>query len=73
MRISDKPIAAKLKDLGVTLVPGVSMVEKTYLGIGGTTDLLELRKHETIPDVIRLLKDDGIRHRFLGGGVERTG
>jgi UDP-N-acetylmuramate dehydrogenase len=68
MRISDKPIAAKLKELGVELKPGVSMVEKTYLGIGGTTDILELRKHETIPDVIRLLKDDGIPHRFLGGG-----
>lgn len=68
MRISDRPIAAKLKELGVELVPGASMVEKTYLGIGGTTDILELRKHETIPDVIRLLKDDGIAYRFLGGG-----
>jgi UDP-N-acetylmuramate dehydrogenase len=68
MRISDRPIAAKLKELGVELVPGASMVEKTYLGIGGTTDILELRKHETIPDVIRLLKDEGIPYRLLGGG-----
>jgi UDP-N-acetylmuramate dehydrogenase len=68
MRISDKPIAAKLKELGVEVVPDASMVEKTYLGIGGTTDILNLRKYETIPDAIRLLKDDGIPYRLLGGG-----
>src|SRR5450755_4596095 len=68
MRISDKPIAAKLAQLGVELTPGVSMTEKTSLGIGGTTDLLVLRKFETIPEIIRLLAADGIPHRFLGGG-----
>src|ERR1700690_2851290 len=68
MRISDKPIAAKLAQLGVELSPGVSMTEKTSLGIGGTTDLLVLRKFETIPEIMRLLAADGIPHRFLGGG-----
>src|SRR3984957_13798929 len=68
MRISGLPIAEQLKELGVELVPAVSMVEKTYLGIGGTTDLLTLRKYETIPDVIRLLKQEGIAYRLLGGG-----
>ncbi len=68
MRISGLPIAEQLKELGVELVPAVSMVEKTYLGIGGTTDLLNLRKYETIPDVIRLLKQEGIAYRLLGGG-----
>src|SRR5580698_1108656 len=68
MRISGLPIAERLKELGVELVPAVSMVEKTYLGIGGTTDLLNLRKYETIPDVIRLLKQEGIAYRLLGGG-----
>src|ERR1700723_4646763 len=68
MRISDKPIAAKLAALGVELSPGVSMTEKTSLGIGGTTDLLVLRKFETIPEIMRLLAADGIPHRFLGGG-----
>src|ERR1700729_3979727 len=68
MRISDKPIAAKLAQLGVELSPGVSMIEKTSLGIGGTTDLLVLRKFETIPEIMRLLAADGIPHRFLGGG-----
>src|ERR1700723_2866229 len=68
MRISDRPIAAKLAELGVELSPGVSMTEKTSLGIGGTTDLLVLRKFETIPEIMRLLAADGIPHYFLGGG-----
>jgi UDP-N-acetylmuramate dehydrogenase len=68
MRISDQPIAAKLAALGVELSPGVAMTEKTSLGIGGTTDLLVLRKFQTIPEIMRLLAADGIPHRFLGGG-----
>src|SRR6202046_4210396 len=68
MRISGRPIAAKLAELGAELTPGVSLTEKTSLGIGGSTDLLVLRKFETIPEIIRLLAADGIPHRFLGGG-----
>src|ERR1700735_3109407 len=68
MRISGRPIAAKLAELGAELTPGVSLTEKTSLGIGGSTDLLVLRKFETIPEIMRLLAADGIPHRFLGGG-----
>ena len=68
MRISEKPIAEKLKSLDVEMVPGVSLIEKTYLGIGGTTDQLILRNFETIPEVVGLLKNDNIPYRFLGGG-----
>jgi UDP-N-acetylmuramate dehydrogenase len=68
MRISDRPIAAKLAELGAELTPGVSMTEKTSLGIGGTTDLLVLRRFETIPEIMRSLAAEGILHRFLGGG-----
>jgi UDP-N-acetylmuramate dehydrogenase len=68
MRISEKPIAEKLKSLEVEMVPGVSLIEKTYLGIGGTTDQLILRNFETIPEVVGLLKNDNIPYRFLGGG-----
>ncbi len=49
--------------------PGVSLSEKTSLGIGGTTDELLLRKFDTIPEVMRLLADEKIPHRFLGGGT----
>ncbi|HEY7826576.1 MAG TPA: UDP-N-acetylmuramate dehydrogenase [Candidatus Acidoferrales bacterium] len=69
MRISDKPVAEKLKALGVELRPGVSLSDKTSLGIGGTTDELILGRYETIPEVMRLLASEGIPHRFLGGGT----
>src|ERR1700689_5530900 len=68
MRMSDN-LAARLKELGVELRPAVPLSEKTSLGIGGTTDQLLLRKFETIPDVMHLLKDENIPHRFLGGGT----
>jgi UDP-N-acetylmuramate dehydrogenase len=40
----------------------------TYLGIGGTTDLLRIVRHEAIPDLVNLLDSSGIPHKFLGGG-----
>ena len=69
MRISDTPIAAKLKDLGVELRPGVSLTEKTSLEIGGTTDQLLLHRYDAIPEVMRALAAEGIPHKFLGGGT----
>jgi UDP-N-acetylmuramate dehydrogenase len=68
MRIKDTA-AARLKELGVELRPGVSLAEQTSLGIGGTTDELLLRNYDTIPEVMRLLADENIPHRFLGGGT----
>lgn len=69
MRISDNTVVARLKELGVELRPGMSVAEKTSLAIGGTTDELRLHRYDTIPQVIRLLKDSNIPHRFLGGGT----
>ena len=69
MRISDNAVIERLKDLGVELRYGVSLEEKTSLEIGGTTDELLLRQYDTIPDVMRLLADAKIPHRFLGGGT----
>lgn len=69
MRISDKPVAEKLKALGVELRSGVALSEKTSLEIGGMTDELILGRYETIPEVMRLLASEGIPHRFLGGGT----
>jgi UDP-N-acetylmuramate dehydrogenase len=68
MRIKDTA-AARLTELGVEVRRGVSLADETSLGIGGTTDELLLRQYETIPDVIRLLADEHIPHRFLGGGT----
>src|SRR5271169_3904864 len=69
MRISDKPVAARLAALGVELRPGVSLQDSTSLGIGGTTDLLLIRLYDALPEVIRELKNEGIAYKFLGGGT----
>ncbi len=69
MRISDPQLLAALPELSVERRAGASLAEQTSLGIGGTTDLLLLRRHEHLPELIRLLKRAGIPHRFLGGGT----
>jgi UDP-N-acetylmuramate dehydrogenase len=69
MRLDDKTLVARLRELDVEVRPAVSLTEKTSLGIGGTTDQLLLRRYETIPEVMRLLADNQIPHRFLGGGT----
>jgi UDP-N-acetylmuramate dehydrogenase len=68
MRIEDTKIVAALNDLSVELRPSAWLAELTSLAIGGTTDLLRIQKHETIPDLLRLLDSHGVPHRFLGGG-----
>ena len=68
MRIDDAKVLAGLHQLDVELQCGASLAELTYLGIGGTTDLLRIQKHESIPELLRLLDSAGIPHKFLGGG-----
>ena len=69
MRIEDNALVGRLTELGVELRPGVLLSEKTSLGIGGTTDQLLLWRYESIPEVMRLLAENRIQHRFLGGGT----
>jgi len=68
MRISDPKIVAGLTTLDVELRHGTSLAELTSLGIGGTTDLLRINKHESIPSLLRLLDENHVPHKFLGGG-----
>jgi len=68
MRISDHKIVAGLAKLDVELLHGTSLAELTYLGIGGTTNLLRIHEHESIPCLLRLLDENHILHKFLGGG-----
>src|SRR5713226_7540481 len=68
MHISDPRIVASLAELGVELRPGTKLSQWTSLGIGGTTDLLRITKHESIPDLLNLLDANHIPHKFLGGG-----
>jgi UDP-N-acetylmuramate dehydrogenase len=68
MRISDPKIVAGLAKLDIELRHGTSLAELTYLGIGGTTDLLRINKHESIPRLLGLLDENHVPYRFLGGG-----
>jgi len=68
MRIEDPKLLTAFRELHVEWKPAVSLAELTYLGIGGTTDLLSIRRHEAIPDLLNLLDGQGIPHKFLGGG-----
>ena len=68
MRIEEPKILAALPELGTELRRGVSLAELTSLGIGGTTDLLRILRHEAIPGLLRLLDEHGVPHKFLGGG-----
>ena len=68
MRISDPQVLAALQQLSVELRPDVALASLTSLGIGGTTDLLRVKKHESLPDLLDLLDSRGLPRRFLGGG-----
>jgi UDP-N-acetylmuramate dehydrogenase len=68
MRIENPKIVTALPGMDVEFRPRTSLTELTSLGIGGTTDLLRIKKHESIPDLLTLLDANGAPHKFLGGG-----
>jgi UDP-N-acetylmuramate dehydrogenase len=69
MRLTDPNLLAALPALGVERIAGASLAERTSLGIGGNTDLLLVRRHESLPELVRLVRATGIPYRFLGGGT----
>ncbi len=69
MKLSDNKILADLPGLGVERIAGASLAERTSLGIGGTTDLLLIRRHAALPELVALLRGAGIPYKFLGGGT----
>src|SRR5437588_7231713 len=68
MRIRDLRIVAKLAEMHVDLQPGTPLAGLTSLGIGGKTDLLRIKKHESLPDLLNLLDENRVVYKFLGGG-----
>ena len=68
MRIENQRVLSALPALEIERQAAVSLAKMTSLAIGGTTDLLRIQRHESIPDLLRLLDDEGIAHKFLGGG-----
>ena len=69
MRLSEPKLLAALPELGVERLAGASLAERTSLAIGGTTDLLLIRRHASLPELVSLLRAAGIPHRLLGGGT----
>jgi len=68
MHLKDSQLLAKIAALGVERRADIALSEHTSLGIGGTTDLLLINKHESIPGLLQLLDDNRVPHKFLGGG-----
>src|SRR3989475_7803472 len=68
MRAEHPKLEAGLAALGIDVRSGTSLSELTSLGIGGTTDLLRITKHDSIPELIGLLERHDIPYKFLGGG-----
>src|SRR5437899_10602612 len=68
MRIRDPKIVCKLAEIHVELRHATALADLTSLGIGGTTDLLRIKKHESLPDLLGLLDAYNTPHKFLGGG-----
>jgi len=68
VRIENPKVVAALPELGVQWKPGTSLAALTSLAIGGTTDLLRITKHDSIPALLSLLDTEGVPYKFLGGG-----
>ena len=68
MRITDLNLLAALGAIEVQHIAGASLADRTSLGIGGTTDILLVRRHASLPELVAHLNTARIPHRFLGGG-----
>jgi UDP-N-acetylmuramate dehydrogenase len=68
MRIEDPQLLVALAELGVERRAGTALSGETSLGIGGSTDLLLLHRHDSLPDLLKLLDSHQLPHKFLGGG-----
>jgi UDP-N-acetylmuramate dehydrogenase len=68
MHIENHKLKAELAAIGIQHIASASLTELTYLGIGGTTDLLRITKHDSIPGLVTLLERHSIPYKFLGGG-----
>jgi UDP-N-acetylmuramate dehydrogenase len=69
VKISDTQVLKSIEALGVERRESTSLAERTSLGIGGTTDLLLIRKHDALVPVVELLRDADIPYKFIGGGT----
>ncbi|HET9402253.1 MAG TPA: UDP-N-acetylmuramate dehydrogenase [Candidatus Acidoferrales bacterium] len=69
MKLTDPKLISAIASLGIERRENSSLAEHTSLGIGGFTDLLRIRNHDSLPAIVKLLRDAGIPYKFLGGGT----
>jgi UDP-N-acetylmuramate dehydrogenase len=68
MHIRDPKDATRLAEMGVEMQRGAVLADLTSLGIGGTTDLLRIKRHESLPELMGWLESNHVPYKFLGGG-----
>ena len=73
MRVENDKILEALPKLHVDLLRGVSLAELTSLGIGGTTDLLRINRHDSIPDLAESSRRRRGPPQFPRGGSNLLG
>jgi len=69
MRIENPRLRAAFPELGVEHHADEAMADWTSLGVGGKTDVLVVHKPNHLPELVALLRGDGVNWRFVGGGT----
>ncbi|MGH9788631.1 MAG: UDP-N-acetylmuramate dehydrogenase [Candidatus Acidiferrales bacterium] len=69
MRIESPRLRAAFTELGVEHHADEAMADWTSLAVGGQTDVLVVHKPNRLPELVALLRSDGISWRFVGGGT----
>ncbi len=69
MRIESPRLRAAFPELGVEHRADEAMADWTSLGVGGKTDVLVVHKPNHLPELVALLRGDGVNWRFVGGGT----
>jgi UDP-N-acetylmuramate dehydrogenase len=69
MRIENPRLRSAFSELGVEHRADEAMSNWTSLSVGGTTDVLIVHQPRHLPELARLLRDDGVAWRFVGGGT----
>jgi UDP-N-acetylmuramate dehydrogenase len=68
MQVENPRLLEALPELGVELRRDEALAGWTSLGVGGRTDILVLREPQHLPELARLLDEEGVPRHFLGGG-----
>ncbi len=68
MQVENPRLVAAFPELGVEHRGAEPLSEWTSLGVGGRTDILVIHEPRHLPELTRLLDEENLPRRFLGGG-----